>query len=256
MARSLVAKVAIGSLLIALVIAGSLPFGLYWIGLSNIEGRPEPLVRAKDISSDTELLQQEFRNQPPITIRVLNPWTFIEDFLTDHPKDLRLDNGSHAIWMIARDYNYTHLKDRKMGYWHLSGAALSIWLSRTWTSDEIVAKAAAIVRTYRPPFDSSSLNEVRRFEALPENLQWVLRKSFEIRGEGPEGRCCVFLVGGVGETSALVAYENYGFIPTYRAHAFVQTKAKQWVYAGEWTISSVSTLEKLKAVTSRPPDSI
>jgi hypothetical protein len=35
----------------------------------------------------------------------------------------------------------------------------------------------------------------------------------------------------------------------------VQTKAKQWVYAGEWTISSVSTLEKLKAVTSRPPDS-
>jgi|ERR1700722_1919837 len=260
MSRSLVAKVAVASLLAALIFACSLPFGLYWLGLSNIEGRPEPPAQTNNISADTALLQQEFRSPAPIAVRALNPWTFTASFLTDAllntpAKDLRSDTGSRAIWLVARNYNLKHLKRRRMDYWHLSGAALSIWLSRNWTSDEIVASAAAIVRTYRPPFDSSSLNEVRRFEDLPEQLQWLLRNSkYAGSGEGPEGRCCVFLVGGVGETSALVAYEIFGYVPTYQANAFVQTKAQSWVYAGEWTISSASTLEELKALTSRPPD--
>jgi hypothetical protein len=32
-----------------------------------------------------------------------------------------------------------HLADRR--YWHLSGAALIIWLTRNWTPTEMVAKA-------------------------------------------------------------------------------------------------------------------
>jgi hypothetical protein len=51
------------------------------------------------------------------------------------PKDQRVDNGSSAVWLIARDYNYKHLKSRKMSYWRLSGAALTIWVSRNWTTD-------------------------------------------------------------------------------------------------------------------------
>jgi hypothetical protein len=117
-----------------------------------------------------------------------------------------------------------------------------------------VTSAAAKVRSYRPPFKSSALNEVLKLEDLPEGLQVILREcKYAGSGEGPEERCCVFLVGGIDETSALVAYEIFGFVPTFRANAFVQAKAG-WVTAGEWTIDAASTLQELKEKTSRPPD--
>jgi hypothetical protein len=59
-----------------------------------------------------------------------------------------LDSGSHAVWLIARDYNSKHLKNRKMSFLHLSGAALTIWVSRNWTTDQIVTAAAAIARSW------------------------------------------------------------------------------------------------------------
>jgi hypothetical protein len=31
-----------------------------------------------------------------------------------------------------------------MGMWHLSGAALTIWLTRNWTLTELIAKAAEL----------------------------------------------------------------------------------------------------------------
>jgi hypothetical protein len=31
-----------------------------------------------------------------------------------------------------------------MIWWHLSGAALTIWVTRNWTTDQIVTAAAAI----------------------------------------------------------------------------------------------------------------
>jgi hypothetical protein len=253
MARKFVLKVAIASLLCVALFVFSLPIGLYWFGLSKIEGRPEPPTQTNNTAADTALLLQDFRSQAPIAVHALNPWTYVITLLTERADDLRMDPGSHAIWLIARDYNYKHIKDRKMSHWHLSGAALSIWLSRNWTTDEIVTTAAAIVRSYRPPFNSSSLKEVRQPDDLPEGLKFVLRQGrYAGSGEGPEGRCCVFLVGGIAETSALVAYEIFGFVPTYRANAFVQSKAG-WVTAGEWTIGAASTLEELKEMTSRPP---
>lgn len=254
MARKFVLKVAIASLVGVALLVLSLPIGLYLLGLSKVEGRPEPPTQTNNIAADTALLLQDFRSRAPIAVHALNPWTYAARLLNERTNDLRMDPGSHAIWLIARNYNYKHLKSRKMSYWHLSGAALSMWLSRNWTTDEIVTSAAAIVRSYRPPFKSSSLNEVRQLEDLPEGLKSVLRQGkYAGGGEGPEGRCCVFLVGGIDETSALVAYEIFGFVPTYRANAFVQSKAG-WVTAGEWTIGAPSTLQELKEMTSRPPD--
>jgi len=31
-----------------------------------------------------------------------------------------------------------------MAMWHLSGAALTIWLTRNWTLDELIAKAVEL----------------------------------------------------------------------------------------------------------------
>jgi hypothetical protein len=126
-----------------------LPLGLYGLGLSNIDGRPEPPVRTNSIPADTTLLQHTFRSQAPIVVHALNPWTYAVALVTGNANDLLLDNGSHAIWLIVRNYNSKHLINRGMLSWHLSGAALMIWVSRNWATDEVVTAAAATIRPYQ-----------------------------------------------------------------------------------------------------------
>jgi hypothetical protein len=103
-------------------------------------------------------------------------------------------------------------------------------------------------------YSSSSLVEVRNFADLPEGLRAILaRGKYAVGGEGPEGRCCMFMVAGVSRSSAIVEYEIFGYVPSYQAAAFVQAK-NGWVRAGEWGIEPASTLVALEGLTSRPPD--
>jgi hypothetical protein len=103
-------------------------------------------------------------------------------------------------------------------------------------------------------YSPSSLVEVQKFADLPDGLRAVLlRGKYTNGGEGPDGKCCAILIAGVSKTSALVAYELFGYVPSYRACAFVQTNTG-WVPAGEWNIGPQSTLVGLKEMTSRPPD--
>jgi hypothetical protein len=148
MIRTALSKVAIAFVCAAGILVLGVPLGLYVLGLSNIEGRPEPPTDTNHIAADTALLQQTFHSTAPVAVHVLNPWTYAATLLTEDPKSLRADTGSSAVWLIARDYNYKHLKNRKMSYWHLSGAALTIWVSRNWTTDQIVVAAAAIARSW------------------------------------------------------------------------------------------------------------
>jgi hypothetical protein len=147
MIRTVLSKVAIAFVCGAGTLVIAVPLGLYVLGLSNIEGRPEPPTDTNHVAAHTALLQQTFRSPSPVVTHVLNPWTYAATLLTEDPKDLRADNGSSAVWLIARDYNYNHLKNRKMSYWHLSGAALTIWVSRNWTTAQVVTAAAAIARS-------------------------------------------------------------------------------------------------------------
>jgi hypothetical protein len=115
---------------------------------------------------------------------------------------------------------------------------------------ESVNQPTETIASYSP----ASMVEVRKLDDLPNGLREILmRGKYGGSGEGPEGRCCVFLVGGVSQTSAIVAYELFGYVPTYQASAFVQGKAG-WVKVGEWNIGPASSLVELKDLTSRSPD--
>jgi hypothetical protein len=55
-------------------------------------------------------------------------------------------NGLNAASFVALHYNARHLKNRRSTWWHLSGAALTIWIARHWTSDQVLSAAAVLVR--------------------------------------------------------------------------------------------------------------
>jgi hypothetical protein len=151
MARSFVGKIAVASLIAAILFVLSLPIGLYGLGLLNIEGRPEPPMQTSNLETDADYLQQAFRRSEPLSIRAPNPWSYAVSLLSEG-NDYNSDDGSIATWVIARNYNSAHLKNRQMTFRHLSGAALTIWISRNWTAEQIVTAAATITRSRPKPY--------------------------------------------------------------------------------------------------------
>lgn len=99
-------------------------------------------------------------------------------------------------------------------------------------------------------YDPKSLVEAKAFAEMPEGVR-VLANSggMEASGEGPGGRLQQFMIGGVGPTSALMAYEQFGFIPTYGAVAYVYSGTK-WVSVRKWAIRKVGTLKEAIEMTS------
>lgn len=127
--------------LAVLSVTSAAPWLLYWIGLSKIEDRP---TRATQVAKTEQLdsLARKLRISLPIQIDTLSPYSYL--FVQDGGRNA----SARIVWIIARSYNAEHLEDRR--FWHLSGAALTIWLTRNWTPTELIAKAVELEMKQRP----------------------------------------------------------------------------------------------------------
>jgi hypothetical protein len=141
--RLLAVAMSITAVLIVLIALA--PLGLYALGLSNVDGRPSPPSSSHPTLADQALLARTFRTWQPITVERLTPWAYVT-FILEDPNQTAAAGGVDAAWIVARHYNAHHLKKRSSTWWHLSGAALTIWITRHWTSDEVIRAAAELVR--------------------------------------------------------------------------------------------------------------
>jgi len=124
--------IALASLVTTLAVAAVAPWLLYWIGLSKIDGRPKYAFQTIVTAEETNTLWRKLRISQPVRIDPISPYSYIL-------QDRQTQNASTRIaWIIARSHNSEHLTDRR--YWHLSSAALTIWLTRNWTASELIAK--------------------------------------------------------------------------------------------------------------------
>jgi hypothetical protein len=126
-----------------LILAG--PWGTYELGLSNIDGRPVPLIGNSPTAEDDLLLRQIFRTSHPVSVQPLSPWSYARNIVTSGPSSSP-SAGADAAWLIARHYNAGHLENRSMLWWQVSGAALTIWITRNWSADQVVVTAADLAR--------------------------------------------------------------------------------------------------------------
>jgi hypothetical protein len=120
----------------ALSAAAACPWLLYWYGLRQIDGRPTAAVHTAT-AEQSDRLFEKLRIPQPVYIDILSPYTYLF-------QGARPASSAQLAWMIARSYNVNHLGDQKMLKWHLSGAALTIWLTRNWTLTELTAKAVEL----------------------------------------------------------------------------------------------------------------
>jgi hypothetical protein len=138
----------IGVTVLAGVLGGLIslaPPGLYALGLSNVNGRPSPPASCHPTPTDRAFLERTFRMSQPMTVKPLSPWAYVNFILEDDARNAAT-GGVEATWLVAQHYNAQHLKDRRSIAWHLSGAALTIWIRRHWSSDEVLCAAVDVLR--------------------------------------------------------------------------------------------------------------
>jgi hypothetical protein len=129
--NNLIAIVLVVTMLSA---ATAAPWLVYWFGLNEIEGRPTPATHVATTEQIDGLLKG-LRISLPVQVDPLTPYSFF--IQGAHPSP-----SARLAWVIARSHNAEHLSDRR--YWHLSGAALTIWLTRNWTPSELIARAVEL----------------------------------------------------------------------------------------------------------------
>jgi hypothetical protein len=129
-------RLLIGLFIFALISVIAGPWLLYVIGLAKIDGRPSHAAVAPE---DVEALLRTLRISQPLTIDRVSPHSYV--WAVVRRDERALGQGVRLAGPIANSHNADHLADRSMGAWHLSGAALTIWLIRHWTTDELIAKA-------------------------------------------------------------------------------------------------------------------
>lgn len=118
-----------------------LPLALYSLGLSGVEGRPQKPIRFASAEQKT-VVWNRARGEGMPFVAADNPYSYVASVF--FAEGQRTPPGKLVTWWVARDYLVKHKRYEGMSWWHLSGAALAIWLSRNWTSDDILSAAAQL----------------------------------------------------------------------------------------------------------------
>jgi hypothetical protein len=121
-----------------------LPWVVYFVGLANIVGLPAPPTVAQGQAIPLPQLWEKLKDRGPVEVERQSPYGYVGMMLGTRDEYA----GERLVWFVARDYNATHLQSQKMGWWHLSGAAMSIWLTRNWTTEQLAIRAHELLAAH------------------------------------------------------------------------------------------------------------
>ena len=133
------ARRAFLSLLAVVALVALTPGIIYAVGLFKVHGRPTP---ADPNAFDSHVLAATWaacREAPPLVVQPLNPWGVATQFALASPS--HTSPGERAAWRIASSHNSANPVGGNL-WWHTSGAALTIWVTRNWSADQITATLA------------------------------------------------------------------------------------------------------------------
>ncbi|WP_375768532.1 transglycosylase domain-containing protein [Archangium gephyra] len=129
-------------LLPPLLLLGSVE-ALYRYGLSRVGELPRAPPPRTDFASQVLWASVE---EGPLRLQPLWPWTLVDDFVQTwrHRQHGRRSAGSWMSGDVARRWLASRPRPERapMLNWHLHGFALSVWISRHWTAEEVMAAYA------------------------------------------------------------------------------------------------------------------
>nr|QKW93735.1 multimodular transpeptidase-transglycosylase [Vitiosangium cumulatum] len=133
-------------LLPPLLLLGSVE-ALYRYALSRVGELPRAPRPRTDFATQAIWASME---DGPLRLEPRWPWTLIADFvhLYRNPRDRQQPAGSHLSSFVALRWLASRPEQERapMLNWHLHGLALSIWISRHWTAEELMTAGAESAR--------------------------------------------------------------------------------------------------------------
>ncbi len=127
---------AILSMLVLIALLAAIPGFVYVVALARVHGRPTPADPALFSQEAIADAWAQCGEQSPVAVRAINPWGATGRFLFGNP--LRTTPGERSAWRIARTHNASQPVGNNL-WWHTSGAALTIWITRHWSAEQIGA---------------------------------------------------------------------------------------------------------------------
>jgi hypothetical protein len=130
-----IARTVLGMAILILILALASPMLLYAVGLHGVSGRPA-LPKALAPSEERLAVWKKARGTGEPVLEPVNPYNYISGVAR------MSDPGLLVAWWVASEYNLEHQRYKDGLWWHLSGAALTIWLTRHWSIDQLLSKVA------------------------------------------------------------------------------------------------------------------
>ncbi len=120
-----------------LVLALLSPWLLYELGLNGIEGRPVP-PETMASAEQQALVWRQMRGSGRPEIEAMNPYGLVMRFLV---RDDSPQPTERLAYRVSSTYLLGQSRGKGMGRWHLSNAALTIWLTRHWSVAQLATAA-------------------------------------------------------------------------------------------------------------------
>jgi len=136
LSRRLNRNLLVAALSVALACATG-PWLLYGLGLEGVAGKPALPTRVATSVEQAAVWHSAQGVGEPVVAR-LNPYTYLAEAAASGPHKA----GVLVAWQVASEYVQENRRYKGMHWWHLSGAALTIWLTRNWSVEQILSKRA------------------------------------------------------------------------------------------------------------------
>jgi transglycosylase-like protein len=116
---------------------------LYRYGLSRVGELPRAPSPRTDFASQVLWASVE---EAPLQLHPVWPWTFAAHFVQTwrHRRHGQGSSGFLMSWHVARQWLASRPEHERapMRNWHFHGLALSVWISRHWTAEEVMTAYA------------------------------------------------------------------------------------------------------------------
>ena len=116
----------------------------YLYSLSRINRMPVASQLCTIPEVEKSALWVQMREEGPLVVEPLNPWNVAMEFVFADSE--RRSPGQRVAWYVARAHNAQYLSDPNL-QWHFAGAALTIWLTRNWSAEELLCRVSEIQKS-------------------------------------------------------------------------------------------------------------
>lgn len=132
------------TVVLALTLCLLAPWLAYEIALARLPALPERPQQLATPQQQDEVWRQA-GGEGPLAVAPVNPYGFLIALMA---RD-RVRPGEELAYWVARDHLLAQPREGGMLGWHLSNAALTVWLTRHWSSQELATAACAVAAKRR-----------------------------------------------------------------------------------------------------------